>query len=100
MKDVESSEQDLLRLYFDDIADSRPLPREKEVELAARIKEGDMEARNELVHANLRFVIDVAKQYQNRGLSLADLIGAGNAGLMTANTTSSASITASMAKSR
>ena len=73
-----------LRLYFDDIADSRPLSREREVELSARIQDGDMHARDELVQANLRFVIDVAKNYQNRGLPLADLISAGNVGLLTA----------------
>ena len=73
-----------LRAYFDDISDSVPLSREREVELAARITDGDMEARDELVQANLRFVIDVAKNYQNRGLSFADLISAGNLGLMTA----------------
>ena len=73
-----------IRLYFNDITDSTPLSREREIELAARITEGDMEARNELVHANLRFVIDVAKKYQNRGLSLSDLISAGNLGLLTA----------------
>ena len=65
-----------LRSYFDDIAHSEPLSREREVELSARIENGDMEARDELVQANLRFVIDVAKNYQNRGLSLADLISA------------------------
>ena len=80
LKDEEST----LRLYFDDIADSKPLSREKEVELAARIKEGDIQSRDELVQANLRFVIDVAKNYQNRGLSLSDLISAGNLGLLTA----------------
>ena len=73
-----------LRLYFDDIADSKPLSRQREVELSARIQDGDLEARDELAHANLRFVIDVAKKYQNRGLPLADLISAGNVGLMTA----------------
>lgn len=73
-----------LRAYFDDIADSEPLSREREVELSARIKDGDMVARDELIQANLRFVIDVAKNYQNRGLSFPDLISAGNLGLMTA----------------
>ncbi len=73
-----------LQLYFDDIADSKPLSRQREVALSARIQDGDLQARDELVHANLRFVIDVAKNYQNRGLPLADLISAGNVGLMTA----------------
>ena len=73
-----------LRQYFDDIADSTPLAREQEVELAARIRRGDMQAREDLVQANLRFVVDVAKNYQNRGLSLPELISAGNVGLMTA----------------
>ena len=77
-------EENTLRLYFDDIADSKPLSREREVELSARIKEGDMVARDEMVQANLRFVVDVAKKYQNRGLSLSDLISAGNLGLLTA----------------
>ena len=77
-------ESSTLRAYFDDIADSQPLSREREVELSARIEGGDMEARDELIQANLRFVIDVAKNYQNRGLSFPDLISAGNLGLMTA----------------
>ncbi len=77
-------ESSTLRAYFDDIADSEPLSREREVELSARIKDGDMEARDELIQANLRFVIDVAKNYQNRGLTFPDLISAGNLGLMTA----------------
>jgi len=84
LQEVLNDEESTLRLYFDDIADSTPLPREKEVELSTRIRQGDMEARDELVKANLRFVIDVAKNYQNRGLSLSDLISAGNVGLMTA----------------
>ena len=79
-----SDEETTLRLYFDDIADSRPLSREREVALSERIDDGDMQARDELVSANLRFVIDVAKNYQNRGLSLSDLISAGNVGLLTA----------------
>ncbi len=70
--------------YFNDISASKPLSREREVALAARIKDGDMEARDELVWANLRFVIDVAKNYQQRGLPLLELISAGNLGLITA----------------
>ncbi len=77
-------ESSTLRAYFDDIADSTPLSREREVELSARIQDGDQDARDELIQANLRFVIDVAKNYQNRGLSFPDLISAGNLGLMTA----------------
>ena len=84
MQDSLGDRESTLRLYFDDIADSRPLSREREVELSARIQDGDMHARDELVQANLRFVIDVAKNYQNRGLPLADLISAGNVGLLTA----------------
>ena len=71
-------------LYLNDISASKPLSRQQEVALAARIKEGDMKARDELVWANLRFVIDVAKTYQNRGLPLLELISAGNLGLITA----------------
>ena len=77
-------EESTLRLYFDDIAESTPLSREREVELAERIKNGDMRARDEMIRTNLRFVVDVAKKYQNRGLSLSDLISAGNLGLITA----------------
>jgi RNA polymerase primary sigma factor len=84
MQEIFNDEESTLRMYFDDIADSRPLSREREVELSTRIQDGDMVARDELVQANLRFVIDVAKNYQNRGLSLSDLISAGNLGLMTA----------------
>jgi len=84
MQEVLSDEESTLRLYFDDIAESTPLSREREVELSERIRNGDMVARDELVQANLRFVIDVAKNYQNRGMSLADLISAGNVGLLTA----------------
>ena len=77
-------EESTLRLYFDDIAESTPLSREREVELADKIKNGEMRARDEMIRANLRFVVDVAKKYQNRGLSLSDLISAGNLGLITA----------------
>lgn len=76
--------ENAIRLYFNDITDSTPLSREREVELSERIQDGDMEARNELVQANLRFVVEVAKHYQNRGLTLPDLISAGNLGLLIA----------------
>ena len=77
-------EEITLRNYFNDIARSTPLSREREVELADRIKGGDMGAREEMIRANLRFVIHEAKRYQNLGLSLSDLISAGNLGLITA----------------
>jgi len=70
--------------YLKDISSSPPLSREREVALSARIKKGDREARDELVQANLRFVVSVAMNYRNRGLELSDLIGAGNMGLLTA----------------
>jgi RNA polymerase primary sigma factor len=73
-----------LRIYFDELNRSVPLPRDQEVELARRISAGDLAARDELVQANLRFVVEVAKSYQGLGLPLADLIGAGNLGLMAA----------------
>ena len=83
-KKFPEGEEKTLRLYFYDIAESTPLSREREVELADRIKNGDMYARGEMIQANLRFVINEAKKYQNRGLSLSDLISAGNLGLITA----------------
>ena len=83
-KKIPEGETNNLRLYFDDIAESTPLSREREVELADRIKSGDMRARDEMIQANLRFVINEAKRYQNLGLPLSDLISAGNLGLITA----------------
>ncbi len=70
--------------YLSEIANSTPLSASDEIDLAARIKMGDEEARNNLVEANLRFVVSVAKEYQNRGVPLADLVSAGNMGLITA----------------
>jgi len=75
--------QALLR-YFADISPLHPLTPDEEVELASRIHHGDKEARDTLVRANLRFVISVAKQYQNAGIALEDLINEGNIGLIRA----------------
>lgn len=74
----------LLKFYFKEIGKYAPLSREEELQLARRAKKGDDRALEQLVRANLRFVIKVAKKYQNRGLSLSDLIAEGNIGLMRA----------------
>jgi len=76
--------RDTVSSYFHDISSSKPLSHEREVALSARIKKGDTDARDELVKANLLFVINVARKYQNGGLPLSDLISAGNWGLMIA----------------
>ncbi len=74
----------LVDRYFHEIEASVGLSSEAEVEMARQIKEGDEEALANLVNANLRFVVSVAKQYQNLGLPLSDLINEGNLGLMVA----------------
>lgn len=70
--------------YFHDIGKVTLLTPDQEIELARKIKEGDAEALEKLTKANLRFVVSVAKQYQNQGLSLGDLINEGNLGLIKA----------------
>ena len=73
-----------LGMYMKDISKESLISLEEEVELAQRIKQGDRLAADKLVRANLRFVISVAKQYQNKGLSLVDLVQEGNLGLIEA----------------
>jgi len=70
--------------YLNEVAKIKLINAEEEVSLARRIHKGDLEARDCLINANLRFVISVAKQYQNLGLSLGDLINEGNLGLIEA----------------
>ena len=81
---VYDAERDILDLYLHEVSLSSLLTQEQEVSLARRVQTGDEAAMQELVTRNLRFVISVAKKYQNRGLPLVDLIGEGNLGLMTA----------------
>jgi RNA polymerase primary sigma factor len=76
--------KDALHRYLEDVASSHPLSSKEEVALAQRIRKGDLKARATLVEANLRFVITVARDYQNQGVPLVDLISAGNLGLITA----------------
>ena len=73
-----------ISMYLAEIGRYNPLPPDREVELAIRIQKGDERAMKELVEANLRFVVSVAKKYQGNGLSLADIINEGNMGLIKA----------------
>ncbi|HHH52515.1 MAG TPA: RNA polymerase sigma factor RpoD/SigA, partial [Bacteroidetes bacterium] len=83
-KSITNRESQSLEKYLQEIGKVDLLTPEEEVDLAKRIKEGDKEALEKLTKANLRFVVSVAKQYQNQGLSLSDLINEGNLGLIKA----------------
>jgi RNA polymerase primary sigma factor len=75
---------EMLDLYLDEIARIPLLNKEQELELARRAFRGDVDAQEKLARHNVRFVVSVAKKFQNRGVPLTDLIGEGNIGLMTA----------------
>lgn len=71
-----------LKIYFDEIAKYKPLSKSKERELVLRVRKGDKKAQDELIKANLRFVIKVASHYRNQGVEFEDLINIGNKGLL------------------
>ena len=83
-KQVTNRESKSLDKYLQDISKVDLITADEEVELAQRIREGDQRALEKLTNANLRFVVSVAKQYQNQGLKLPDLINEGNVGLVKA----------------
>jgi RNA polymerase primary sigma factor len=83
-KQVTNRETASLDKYLQEISKEEMISAEEEVELARRIRQGDLKALHRLTRANLRFVISVSKQYQNQGLSLPDLINEGNLGLIKA----------------
>ena len=83
-KSITNRESESLDKYLAEIGREELLTTEEEVELAQRIRKGDRKALERLTRANLRFVVSVAKQYQNQGLSLPDLINEGNVGLIKA----------------
>ena len=83
-KSITNRESPSLDKYLQEIGREELISVDEEVELARRIREGDERAVDKLARANLRFVVSVAKQYQNQGLSLPDLINEGNLGLIKA----------------
>src|SRR4051812_25532675 len=83
-KSITNRESQSLEKYLQEIGKVELISPDEEVQLAGRIKQGDQAALDKLTKANLRFVVSVAKQYQNQGLSLPDLINEGNLGLIKA----------------
>lgn len=79
-----NSQENIVAMYLKDITKVPLLTPEEETELAVLAAKGDIQARNKIVNANLRFVVNVAKKYQNRGLDIEELISEGNIGLLVA----------------
>ena len=84
MAEIRMQDSETLNIYFRDLVSLSPLSREEEIELALQIGKGSLAAREKLISSNLRFVVSIAKKYQNRGVALEDLVSAGNRGLITA----------------
>ena len=84
IKQVTNREIQSLDKYLHEIGKIDLITAEEEVDLTRRIRKGDLNARDRLINANLRFVVSVSKQYQNQGLSLSDMINEGNIGLIKA----------------
>lgn len=78
------NDENVLNMYLKEINRIPLLSRDEEIELAIKAAAGDKKAKDKIVNANLRFVVQVAKKYQNRGIDLVDLISEGNVGLMNA----------------
>jgi RNA polymerase primary sigma factor len=84
IKQITNRDTPSLDKYFQEIGKVKMITAEEEVDLARRIHVGDLNARDRLINANLRFVVSVSKQYQNNGMSLPDMISEGNFGLIKA----------------
>ncbi len=82
--DKTTVKDEFLSLYYKEISKTKPLTSEEEAGLAKRIRNNDRHALNQLIRANLRFVVSVCRNYQNQGLPLSDLINEGNLGLIRA----------------
>jgi RNA polymerase primary sigma factor len=84
IKQITNRDNLSLDKYLQEIGKLKMITAEEEVDLARRIHDGDLDARDRLINANLRFVVSVSKQYQNNGMSLPDMINEGNLGLIKA----------------
>ncbi|MDR0720414.1 MAG: RNA polymerase sigma factor RpoD/SigA [Treponema sp.] len=81
-EDQSNADENCLRIYLKEIGKVPLLTKEEETKIAKEAKEGNIAARNKLIQSNLRFVVTIAKKYQNKGLPLSDLISEGNIGLI------------------
>jgi RNA polymerase primary sigma factor len=83
-KHINFEEEASIQKYMKDIKNHKPISKKEEIRLAKKIKKGDKKAIDELISANLKFVVSIAKEYQGNGISLTDLINEGNYGLIKA----------------